>query len=191
MSFTTRCPACGTVFRVVADQLKISDGWVRCGHCSDVFDATIHLEAWVPSAAAPAASADAAPAAPASAPVPAPTAMVEPAVPPPPVPEPTLPDAADDMPAPPAQPPEDDDLRAWDRQQQNQSLGKRFCQERARELNLEMKISRVDFPLYQGQATFYFTAEGRVDIARAKPIARLGYSLYAAVTETFRMTRPD
>ncbi|NIM42479.1 MAG: DUF3426 domain-containing protein [Hydrogenophaga sp.] len=113
MSFTTRCPACGTVFRVVADQLKISDGWVRCGHCSDVFDATIHLEAWVPSAAAPAASADAAPAAPASAPVPAPTAMVEPAVPPPPVPEPTLPDAADDMPAPPAQPPEDDDLRAW------------------------------------------------------------------------------
>lgn len=50
MSFTTRCPACGTVFRVVADQLKISDGWVRCGHCSDVFDATIHLQAWVPPA---------------------------------------------------------------------------------------------------------------------------------------------
>ena len=57
----------------------------------------------------------------------------------------------------------DDDLRAWDRQQQNQATGKRFCQERARELNLEMKISRVDFPLYQGQATFYFTSEGRVD----------------------------
>ncbi|MEZ5707015.1 MAG: zinc-ribbon domain-containing protein [Burkholderiaceae bacterium] len=35
MSFTTRCPACGTMFRVVPDQLKISDGWVR-GHCSDV-----------------------------------------------------------------------------------------------------------------------------------------------------------
>jgi len=51
MSFTTRCPACGTVFRVVADQLKISDGWVRCGHCSDVFDATIHLQAWSPPAA--------------------------------------------------------------------------------------------------------------------------------------------
>jgi cell fate regulator YaaT (PSP1 superfamily) len=57
----------------------------------------------------------------------------------------------------------DDDHKAWDRQQQNQSLGKRFCQERAKELGLEMKVSRVDFPLYQGQATFYFTSEGRVD----------------------------
>lgn len=44
MSFTTRCPACGTMFKVVPDQLKISDGWVRCGHCSDVFDATLYLE---------------------------------------------------------------------------------------------------------------------------------------------------
>jgi flavin reductase (DIM6/NTAB) family NADH-FMN oxidoreductase RutF len=34
------------------------------------------------------------------------------------------------------------------------------------------------------------TAEGRVDITRAKPIARLGYSLYAVVSEAFRMTRP-
>ncbi len=48
MSYTTRCPACGTTFRVVPDQLKISDGWVRCGHCADVFDATLYLEAWVP-----------------------------------------------------------------------------------------------------------------------------------------------
>lgn len=44
MSFTTRCPACGTTFKVVPDQLKISDGWVRCGHCADVFDATLFLE---------------------------------------------------------------------------------------------------------------------------------------------------
>lgn len=48
MSYTTRCPACGTTFRVVPDQLKISDGWVRCGHCADVFDATLYLEEWVP-----------------------------------------------------------------------------------------------------------------------------------------------
>ena len=59
MSFTTRCPACGTTFRIVPDQLKISDGWVRCGHCSDVFDATLFLEgervaaAEVPAAAPP------------------------------------------------------------------------------------------------------------------------------------------
>jgi predicted Zn finger-like uncharacterized protein len=57
MSFTTRCPACGTTFRIVADQLKISEGWVRCGHCADVFDATLYLEPWSPDA--PAAAGDA------------------------------------------------------------------------------------------------------------------------------------
>lgn len=31
------------MFRVVPDQLKISEGWVRCGHCSEVFDAAAHL----------------------------------------------------------------------------------------------------------------------------------------------------
>ena len=43
MSLITSCPSCGTMFRVVPDQLKISEGWVRCGHCSEVFDATKHL----------------------------------------------------------------------------------------------------------------------------------------------------
>ena len=44
MSLITRCPACGTMFKVVPDQLRISEGWVRCGHCADVFDATAHLQ---------------------------------------------------------------------------------------------------------------------------------------------------
>jgi predicted Zn finger-like uncharacterized protein len=35
----TRCPACSTVFRVVPDQLRISEGWVRCGRCAEVFNA--------------------------------------------------------------------------------------------------------------------------------------------------------
>lgn len=43
MSLITRCPACGTMFKVVPDQLRISEGWVRCGHCAGVFDATAHL----------------------------------------------------------------------------------------------------------------------------------------------------
>jgi predicted Zn finger-like uncharacterized protein len=43
MSLVTRCTACGTLFKVVADQLKISEGWVRCGQCSTVFDAQAHL----------------------------------------------------------------------------------------------------------------------------------------------------
>ena len=38
-SLATRCTACGTVFRIVEDQLRVSDGWVRCGRCTEVFDA--------------------------------------------------------------------------------------------------------------------------------------------------------
>lgn len=39
----TRCTACGTVFRVVQDQLRVSEGWVRCGRCSEVFNAAESL----------------------------------------------------------------------------------------------------------------------------------------------------
>ncbi len=45
MSQITRCPACQTVFRVVRDQLRMSDGWVRCGQCTEVFDARATLAA--------------------------------------------------------------------------------------------------------------------------------------------------
>ena len=40
---TTRCPQCATVFRVVPDQLRLSEGWVRCGNCKSVFDASEFL----------------------------------------------------------------------------------------------------------------------------------------------------
>lgn len=53
MSFITRCPACATAFKVVPDQLKISDGWVRCGHCHQVFDATLDLQPWWPGQPVP------------------------------------------------------------------------------------------------------------------------------------------
>ncbi len=43
MSLVTRCTSCGTLFKVVADQLKISQGWVRCGQCAAVFDAQANL----------------------------------------------------------------------------------------------------------------------------------------------------
>jgi len=36
------------MFKVVADQLKISQGWVRCGECSEVFDAAAHLQSFAP-----------------------------------------------------------------------------------------------------------------------------------------------
>ncbi|MEO8021174.1 DUF3426 domain-containing protein [Polaromonas sp.] len=52
MSLITRCSTCGTMFKVVADQLKISQGWVRCGHCAEVFDAAANLQPYVSPASA-------------------------------------------------------------------------------------------------------------------------------------------
>lgn len=43
MSLITRCPVCETMFKVVADQFKVAQGWVRCGYCGEVFDAAQHL----------------------------------------------------------------------------------------------------------------------------------------------------
>ncbi len=51
----TRCSACGTVFRVVPDQLRVSEGWVRCGRCSEVFNALeglVDLETGLPQRSA-------------------------------------------------------------------------------------------------------------------------------------------
>ena len=70
----TRCPACRTAFRLVADQLRLRQGLVRCGQCDTVFDAREHLievPAPAPAAAgastrAPATPASTAPAAPAA-----------------------------------------------------------------------------------------------------------------------------
>jgi predicted Zn finger-like uncharacterized protein len=61
MILATRCTACGTIFRVVQDQLKVSEGWVRCGRCGDVFNALEGLfdlereaaPAWTPSQRGP------------------------------------------------------------------------------------------------------------------------------------------
>ena len=50
MSQIARCPACKTKFKIVADQLKIAQGWVRCGRCGEVFDASLPV---LPDAAAP------------------------------------------------------------------------------------------------------------------------------------------
>jgi predicted Zn finger-like uncharacterized protein len=41
----TRCPACGTHFRVTPEQLQAHQGQVRCGRCSTVFDGLVALAA--------------------------------------------------------------------------------------------------------------------------------------------------
>jgi predicted Zn finger-like uncharacterized protein len=99
MSLITRCPACGTMFKVVPDQLRISEGWVRCGQCAEIFDATANLQE--PEAAA----AQMTPAATPAPTVPPPT-LPPPAVTPPVAaqPETAVPDAPDSIAAPPLYP---------------------------------------------------------------------------------------
>ncbi|UXH77736.1 zinc-ribbon and DUF3426 domain-containing protein [Roseateles amylovorans] len=98
MNLATRCTTCGTIFRVVQDQLRVSEGWVRCGRCAEVFDAREQLfdlerdspPPWPPQSAAPTAAA----------------ARPTQTVPPPPTPQPP-PQAAPAraaVPAPPYQP---------------------------------------------------------------------------------------
>ena len=45
MSLTTRCPDCGTAFRVQPVQLSARGGKVRCGKCTHVFDGVAALVA--------------------------------------------------------------------------------------------------------------------------------------------------
>ncbi|WP_316151485.1 DUF3426 domain-containing protein [Cupriavidus sp. BIC8F] len=70
VKLVTRCPACRTAFRLVADQLRLRQGLVRCGQCETVFDAREHLiEIPLPTDAASSASS-------------APSAAASPAAPP-------------------------------------------------------------------------------------------------------------
>jgi len=53
MSWITRCPACGTSYKVVSDQIKIAQGWLRWVQCQHVFVSRGLLVAWhdlIPSA---------------------------------------------------------------------------------------------------------------------------------------------
>lgn len=59
-----------------------------------------------------------------------------------------------------------EDSTAHEKKVDNEQAAKRFCQERARNLGLQMKVTRVDFGLDSRKATVYFTAEGRVDFRR-------------------------
>lgn len=60
----------------------------------------------------------------------------------------------------------DNDLAAYERKIQNEFNAKRFAREQAKNLKLEMKISKVDFTLDSRAATVFFTADGRVDFRR-------------------------
>jgi predicted Zn finger-like uncharacterized protein len=39
----TRCPNCRTAFKVVPDQLRLGQGWVKCGKCALAFNAEKHF----------------------------------------------------------------------------------------------------------------------------------------------------
>ena len=63
MSLATRCPHCGTTFKLVRDQLLLHRGWARCGRCGEAFNAADHRFELAPTPAPqPAAVAEPAPA---------------------------------------------------------------------------------------------------------------------------------
>ena len=100
MALTTRCPQCGTSFKVVPDQLRVRNGLVRCGACSTVFDGRACL---VSAPGAPVATA-----VPATAPLPSSAAAIaapvlaapEPHPPAAPIPEPAFTPVSTAAPAP-------------------------------------------------------------------------------------------
>ena len=59
-----------------------------------------------------------------------------------------------------------EDARAQERKLDREDAARRYTQERARRLDLEMKVSKVQFTLDCKRATVFFTAEGRVDFRR-------------------------
>ena len=61
MNLTTRCPNCGTAFRVQPAQLSARGGKVRCGKCGHVFDGVKNLVAEDPAPVENAAPADSEP----------------------------------------------------------------------------------------------------------------------------------
>jgi cell fate regulator YaaT (PSP1 superfamily) len=58
---------------------------------------------------------------------------------------------------------DESDHAAHDRQLQSEMSAKLYAQERSRALELDMKVSLVEFALSGKKATFYFTSDGRVD----------------------------
>lgn len=60
----------------------------------------------------------------------------------------------------------DNDLASYERKIQNEFNAKEFCRERAKNLSLQMKVSKVEFTLDARSATIYFTADGRIDFRR-------------------------
>lgn len=51
----TRCPTCGTTFRITTEALQKAEGQVRCGRCSNIFNAHANLHEQADAGTAPAA----------------------------------------------------------------------------------------------------------------------------------------
>ncbi len=60
----------------------------------------------------------------------------------------------------------EEDEAAFERKIINEMNAKRFCRERAQNLGLQMKVSRIDFTLDAKSAVVYFTADGRIDFRK-------------------------
>ena len=61
---------------------------------------------------------------------------------------------------------DESDAAAHERKLEREAEAKRFCRERAKNLNLQMKVSKVTFSLDGKSAKVHFTADGRIDFRR-------------------------
>lgn len=98
----TRCPACGTTFRVLPEQLEARGGRVRCGHCRHAFHALENEVSDAQPPASPDVEAIEAPSEPVTEPTPALFVLEEKPSP--------VPDAADEAEALPDDTPADEDI---------------------------------------------------------------------------------
>ena len=72
-----------------------------------------------------------------------------------------------------------DDLKFFDARDGLEHRARHFCREKIREMNLDMKLSKVSYLLTANKAVFYFTAENRVDFRELVRI--LGAHLHVRV----------
>jgi predicted Zn finger-like uncharacterized protein len=179
VSLAARCPACGTVFRVVQDQLRVSEGWVRCGRCAEVFNAIdnlVDLEAGLP-APAPAVMRRGT----AGTEVPAGTAhagrRAAPAAPPAP-PAPSEPPVAPPAPAPAAEP----------RQEMAQEIAREPAQEGASEQSPEQPAEQppaAAAPAFEATPAPSAAAETAATASAGAPMAAAAPQADASATPAF------
>jgi len=155
-----KCPSCGTLFRITAQQLQAHHGQVRCGICTTVFDGYQAL-ATLPEQTPPASAPAAAPGAQET-----PSFQLEPVEPPPAVaaPEPLAPARAVEI---------RDAEKDFGRAPEQLSLDDQLFLEEARERSRSARVwaagSSLLLIVLAGQAAYFYRADLATQYPALKP----------------------